>query len=199
MLTDEGRVWRLPAASALLTVPILFLVGSANLLLTFLWWKAAIALDAVLLVGAVLAWKRASEAWLARAVAASTILATLVVAGTAVPIWKDHSRHDARLDRMADQLCSVDLPADASIDRCEGSITNTGNGNSCQYLVTATVRPGDTEVFEQALEGKGFMQTELDIYGDPMGDGKAYRRDGDLYELTLQASWEPSENDLRCT
>ena len=203
MLSRDGRgpgPGRRAVAWALLTVPIMFLLGLANgFLLLLVRWQWSVALDAVLLAGAAFSWTQTKRSWITRAVAGSTALATLVVAATAVPFWRDHSRHDSRLGRMADELCAVDLPAGSIIDRCERSIANTGNGNSCRYLVKATVRPGDTEALEYELENQGFTETEVDIWGEPMADGKTYRRDGELYELALQASWEPSENDIRCT
>lgn len=203
MLTGEGRgpgpVQR-AVVCALLTVPIVFLIGLASgFLLLLVRWQWSVALDAVLLLGATFLWTQTKGSWVTRAVAGSTVLATLVVAATAVPFWRDHSRHDARLDGMADELCAIDLPAGSTVGRCESSITNTGNGNSCRYLVRATVRPGDVEVLERALEHQGFTQSGVDTWGEPMADGKTYRRDGDVYDLTLQASWEPSENDIRCT
>lgn len=176
-----------------------FVVALVNLFLTLVSWKAALAFDAVAVVVAPWLWFRASGAWLARAAVAGLALTALSVALVVRPIWVSHSRHDARLATMVARLCDVELPPGAEISGCEGSITNTGNGNSCRYLVAATVEPRDPQELEAALQRQGIGPTSLDFEGKPEADGMTYMRAGDRYRMWYQSSWEPSDDDLRCT
>lgn len=176
-----------------------FVVILVNLFLTLVSWKTALAFDAVAVVAAPWLWSRASGAWLARAAVAGLALTALSFALVARPIWESHSRHDARLSNMVDDLCNVDLPPGAEMSGCEGSITNTGNGNSCRYLVAATVESRDPSELEAALEQQGIGPTSLDFSGKPNSDGMTYMRAGARYDLWYQSSYQPSDEDLRCT
>lgn len=184
---------------ALVTVLATLLLGFVNGFLLFVSWKGAVALDAAVLVAAAFLWVKANRSSAKRLVATGAGLATVVVAGVAWPFWFDHARHDARLAGMVDDLCAVDVPHGTSVEGCTGSITNTGNGDSCRYLATATVETDDPVELESMLADEGFLATDVDAWGDPIADGRSYRRVGERYELALQASRQPEGNDLRCT
>lgn len=176
-----------------------FVVVFANFFLTLASWKGALALDAIAVVAAPWLWSRASGAWVARAAVAGLALTALSVALVARPVWVSHSRHDARLETMVDRLCDVDLPPGAEMSGCEGSITNTGNGNSCRYLVAATVETRDPRELEAALQRQGIGPTTLDSSGFPWSDGMTYIPGDARYGLWYQSSWQPSDDDMRCT
>ena len=187
------------AGAVAMAAGVAFVVVLLNLFLTLAAWKSALAFDVVAVLAAPWLWSRASGAWLARGAVAGLALAALSVTLVVRPSWVSHSQHDARLAQMTDELCGVDLPASADMGRCGGSITNTGNGNSCRYLVTATVETRDPAELEAALRRQGFGPTTTDYGGYPQGDGMTYEPAGDRYKLWLQSSYQPSDHDLRCT
>lgn len=171
----------------------------ANLMATLVSWKVALAADAAAVTAAPLLWRRTPErAWLMRATTVLTAVACVAVAALFSPAWRDHARHDERLAAMAATLCATDLPEGARIGSCSGSITNTGNGNSCRYLVTAAVAAPSSSALIDHLRDEGFEANELDVFGEPMHDGKTYWRDGDQVRIALMSSWQDDANDLRC-
>lgn len=194
-------VGRILAALFVIAVTAVFTVF-ANLILTFLFWKAAIGLNVLVIAFGVLLWSARGFTRFWRYVLIATVVAAVVPSVWIFrTTWTSHSRHDGRLAEMVATLCAVDLPSGATLEDCGGSITNTGNGNSCRYLATAVVRSdADLSTVTNELEAQGFDPTDLDQFGEPIDDGPAYTLvEGDELRLSLQASWQPQEGDLRCT
>ncbi|MDQ4023990.1 MAG: hypothetical protein M3217_00645 [Actinomycetota bacterium] len=174
---------------------------TANVIATFFSWKLALLGDLVAVAAAWPLWRRTPErSWALRAAIACVAGSCVVAAGAVWPTWRDHARHDGRLARMAAALCSTDLPDDATIvGSCDGSITNTGMGNSCRYLVTATVEAASIGSLIDHLRSDGFSANSFDLWGDPMHDGRTYWRHGDHLRIALMNSWQENGHDLRCT
>ena len=171
------------------------------LFLTFASWKAAIAAEVAVVGAAVAMWKRRLLVpWLRYVVIAAILLTAIATATVLRTTWATQADHDARLSGMVSELCDVEVPTEAAVEDCDGSISNTGNGNSCRYLATATVASdADPDTVVATLEGEGFRPTELDVWDDPIEDGRAYLVDSDGVRLFLQSSIQDDEGDLRCT
>jgi hypothetical protein len=171
------------------------------LFLTFASWKAAVAAEVAVAGAAAVVWKRRLLApWLRYVVIAAILLTAIATATVLRTTWATQADHDARLSGMVSELCDVEVPAEAAVEDCGGSISNTGNGNSCRYLATATVAgDADPDTVVATLEGEGFRPTELDVWDDPIEDGRAYLVDSDDIRLFLQSSYQDDEGDLRCT
>jgi hypothetical protein len=171
------------------------------LLTMFGSWRVAVAFELLFPVGAILIWRRRIlSSWTRYVYSGALVASALFSAVVLMPTWTSEARHDGRLGEMADQLCSIELRRGASVDGCGGSISNTGNGNSCQYLASATVTvPAGANVIGN-LEEQGFRRTRLDPWGDPGADGRTYviGEDKELH-VFLQYSWQDDEDDLRCT
>lgn len=204
--TRNPRSGSIRAASALATLVTLGAIGSVllfvNFLLTMIFWKSAVVLDGVVaLVGLFVASRSSDTTWSFRVGALATTVMSLAAIVFFQEIWASHAQHDARLRGMIETLCEVDVPVDAQLGQCGGSITNTGNGNSCQYWARAVVRTSASmQSAISQLETQGFQETELDIWNEPMSDGMTYWRDDDpnTLRLSFMESWEPQDNDLRC-
>jgi hypothetical protein len=171
------------------------------LFLTFTSWKVAVAAEVAVVGAAVAVWKRRLLApWLRYVVIAGILLTAIATATVLRTTWVTRADHDARLSGMVSELCDVEVPAEAAVADCDGAISNTGNGNSCRYLATATVAgDADTDTVVTKLEGEGFRPTEFDVWNDPIEDGLAYLVDSDGVRLFLQSSYQDDEGDLRCT
>jgi hypothetical protein len=190
-----GRVLRALVVIAA-TATVLFLL---IYFLTFASWRLAVAIEVVVVVGSVVVWKRATSVpWLGYVVIASILLTAIAASVFLWTTWVTQADHDARLSAMVAGFCEVQLPARDAVQDCSGSITNTGNGNSCRYLAGATVVGRDPNTVVEALEEQGFRLTDLDLWGDPTEDGHSYLVQGDEVRLFSQASWQDDEGDLRC-
>jgi len=171
------------------------------LFLTYSSWKAAVAAE-VLAVGATAyLWKRSAvESWLRYVAIAAVLLTAFATAVFLRSTWVEQADHDARLAAMVADLCDLDLPGSANVEDCGGTITNTGNGNSCRYLATATVAGNwESDSIVAALQDQGFASTELDIWDTPVKEGRAYLVEGEAVRLFFQSSNQEAEGDLRCT
>jgi len=173
---------------------VLYLVGL---------WKVALAVPIVVAAGAaVWCWRPREQRWPVLAI--PTALAVLAVGMGFVfsSIWRSEAAHDAHLASMVQELCGFEPPAGASLERCSGSITNTGNGNSCRYWARAMIRSASaSDPIVEYLGEQGFVETSLDIWNEPMLDGRTYWRSGPdpaAIELSLMESWRPPDDDLRC-
>lgn len=167
--TDPGSVIALLVGLVAGGFAILFM----NFILTMLYWKAAVALNGLVAAGGVMFAARSSDRTLMVRVGLGA-MALMGLAGLALfqDIWASHAEHDARLSRMVETLCRVDVPEPAQVDNCGGSISNTGNGNSCQYWARAVVRTAESiQPVLAELEAQGFQETELNIWNEPMSDG----------------------------
>jgi hypothetical protein len=193
--------WALGALVALILIGGFLLI--LNLFLTFVSWKAAVGTDLLALGAAAVVWKRRSlPPFFRYVIVGATVISVVAVAAVFRTTWITLARHDERLADMVATLCEIDLPSEATVEDCGGSITNTGNGNSCRYLATALVRPaGHRSTVVEALIAQGFAPAELNVWGDPIYDGRRYGlpEEGDEIRLYLQASWRQEEGDLRCT
>lgn len=174
--------------------------GVVNLFLTYIEWKIAVSMNLIVVGAAVYILKgrpRTVKRYLA---GVALLILALTVTAVLFSTWRAQARHDLRLWRMAQVVCARDLPRGLSIEDCDGSISNTGNGNSCRYLATALVRGEASEVISH-FKAQGYSSTGLDIWGDPMDDGRSYIVPYEEHEVRLayQLSWAPDEGDLRCT
>ncbi len=187
--------------TSLAVIAVVLLV--AVLALTFLGaWKFAATVPVLVASGAGAWWWRSRKRRSPDSVlAAGAVVVAIGMTLLFFPVWRSQAIHDAHLADMVDVLCRYRPPAGASLDRCTGSITNTGNGNSCQYLARATIHlttPPDPVIAH--LEEQGFVETSLDIWGEPILDGLTYWRPSDSYvEVSLMESNRPRDDDLRCT
>jgi hypothetical protein len=60
---------------------------------------------------------------------------------------------------------------------------------------------GDRAAVVTYLEGNGNQPTELDLWGEPAGDGRLYwvtDDEPDAVHVSIMNSWQPDEGDLRC-
>lgn len=179
---------------------VLVLLG-LNLALTFASWQLAIAADVLVVVAAAVVWRRKIMETRSRNIIIGSLIVGVVLSAFAFrTTWATHSRHDARLADMVDTLCNADVPDDAKIQDCGGSLSNTGNGNSCRYWARAEVETAEVGNVIDALRAQGFGSTDLNIWDEPIEDSLTYvvpTRDGSLH-LSYQESWQPPEGDLRC-
>jgi hypothetical protein len=194
-----GKLVRRVFEALVVIVALAAVLGFLVLFLTLASWKAAVAAEILAVGAAGLAWKRRMFAtWLRNVVIVTTLVVTVVLAVFMRSTWTVQAQHDARLSEMVSDLCTIDVSA-GSVQGCSGSISNTGNGNSCRYLATASIPDvSNAGVITSQLESEGFVPTELDVWGDPIEDGRAYLVEGEDVRLFLQSSWQDEEGDLRC-
>lgn len=204
---SAGRPWAQRAtvdAVAIVLVGIpgfgFFVLGSA-----YIYWKAGVG-ACLALLGVAISHAMRAPPPRGRAIVQSSAmgLVALVPLLVMVPVWQSQWGHDRHLRDLVQQLCNIST-ADLEVEGCSGSITNTGNGNSCRYAARATAwMIGTTTQLRTALLDAGFSPTALDQFGDVMDDGRTYF---DLASedrvatarLSLQESWQDQEDDLRCT
>jgi len=156
-----------------------------------LLFSAKISILAFIVVTAwgLILWRAGSR--LSRAMAAGVTIPTVGLLILFVPAWATHLDHDRRLDRFVDELCSVDIGRRGSVVECGGSISNTGNGNSCEYSVWARVTGDvDQRLFRRSYEG---------AYPEARGvEGPTFEETDDGFMVTVSQGWMPDEGDLRC-
>lgn len=196
---SAGKVASRVVGALLVIVAIATFQFLLVLFLTFASWKAAVGAEVLALAVAILVWKRRTvRPWLRPIVIGAILLSVLGIALMFRPTWTAQADHDARLSTMVDELCDTELPADSDLDDCDGSISNTGNGNSCRYLTSAVVNTDDRTTAVASLRDQGFGETSLNVFGEVMDDGRTYLVDGESLRVFLQSSWQDDEGDLRC-
>lgn len=199
-----------PVARAFVGLGVLLVatvaLGFVALVLSYIHWRTAAALCIGAIASPVIAWfvdprRRTTNLTVLIPVA----LAALIISVLFFSTWSSQLNHDRRLEAMSDELCGLDLPDEVDLDCRGGSITNTGNGNSCRYWARATVTyEGSSDDLRELLEKAGISPTELDIFEEPMDDGVRYHsleEEGGTATagLSNQAAWQDQDDDLRCT
>jgi hypothetical protein len=183
------------AAVVLLFVDILFSMLP--------WWRVAVGANAVSAgLGIWLLWRYRRRSTLRQLFGAAILVPAIVWSVVLTPTWRIQARHDARLAVLVDELCGITLPEDASLDGCGGTIFNIGNGNSCSYWANGVIRTAaDRAAVVTYLEGKGYQPTELNLWGEPVRNGRLYwltDDEADTVHVSIMNSWQPDEGDLRC-
>jgi hypothetical protein len=76
------------------------------------------------------------------------------------------------------------------------------NGNSCSYWANGLIHAtGDRAAVVTYLNGKGYQPTELNLWGEPIRDGRLYwltDDEPDAVHVSIMSSWQADEGDLRC-
>jgi hypothetical protein len=168
----------------------------ALVLYFFGFWKFALAVPFVAAGGAAIwCWRSGERRWPAFVIATGLVVVAVAMVFVFSSVWRSEAAHDAHLAGMVSELCGYQPPAGETLERCTGSITNTGNGNSCRYWARATIR-------ESTSSDSVIASLQLDVWNEPMHDGLTYWRPSDTpsaIELSLMESWRPPDDDLRCT
>jgi hypothetical protein len=166
-------------------------------------WRVAAGANAVSAgFGIWLVWRYHRRSTLLQLFGGAILVPAILWSVLFVPTWQIQARHDGHLAVLVDELCGIALPEDASLDGCDGTIFNIGNGNSCTYWANALIRTtADRAAVVTYLEGKGYQPTELNLWGEPARDGRLYwltDDEPDAVHVSIMNSWQPDEGDLRC-
>jgi hypothetical protein len=166
-------------------------------------WRVAAGANAVSAgFGIWLVWRYRRRSTLLQLFGGANLVPAIVWSVLLVPTWRIQARHDGRLAVLVDELCGITLPEDASLDGCDGTIFNIGNGNSCTYWANGLIRTtADRAAVVTYLEGKGYQPTELNLWGEPARDGRLYwltDDEPDAVHVSIMNSWQPDEGDPRC-
>jgi hypothetical protein len=187
-----GALVVIAATASVLFVLVVFM--------SFASWKLGVAVVVIAVGGAAFAWNRSLFApWLRYVLIVTIVLTAVSTTLLLRTTWMAQADHDARLSTMVAELCEVQLPAGSAFDDCDGSISNTGNGNSCRYLASAVVNTDDRATVVASLRDQGFAETRLNVFREVMDDGRTYLLERDSLRVFLQSSWQNDEGDLRCT
>jgi hypothetical protein len=189
-----GVTIALGIAAIVLFVDILSMLAS---------WRVAAGMNAVSAgFGIWLLWHYRRRSTLVQLFGGAVLIAAIVWSVLLVPTWRIQGRHDGRLAVLVDELCGITLPQGAFLDGCGGTIFNIGNGNSCSYWANGLIRTtADRAAVVTYLKGKGYQPTELNLWGEPIRDGRLYwltDDEPDAVHVSIMNSWQPDEGDLRC-
>jgi hypothetical protein len=180
-------------------VAALFIVTA---LMTLFSWKLSLGAD-LLCAGAGLLWWGHSRGkqWPFRLIPVSLVGMAIAAIVLFSSMWRTQAAHDAHLGHLVDELCGLELPQGTTLEDCRASITNTGNGNSCQYWARAELNTtASTSAVAEYLEDQGFSPTTLNVWREPIEDGRTYwSPTAGEFRIFLMESWRPDEGDLRCT